>query len=103
MSAEFGILWGNVVKFNTTGSPIWFGGCVNRLSLISWEECWSAKVVNFNTVCVCCFVCLLNDFWYLERNVDWLKLFSTPVGVFSLGCMSVEFRNVGRLLFDLSS
>ena len=53
---------------------------------------------------MCCLVGLLTDFCYLERNVDWLKLLSsTPVGVFSYGCLSIEFVNVGRLLVCLSS
>ena len=47
---------------------------------------------------------LVNLFWVSERNVDWLKLLSsTPVDVFSLGCVLVEFGNVGRLLVGLSS
>ena len=51
-----------------------------------------------------CFVGVSTNFLYLERNVDWLKLLSsTPVSVFSLGCVSVEFGNVGRLLVGLSS
>ena len=59
---------------------------------------------KFNTVCVYCFVDLLTGFWYLERNVDWLNfLSSTPVGVFSLGCVSVEFGNVGKLFVSLSA